>query len=159
MEQLSGKFPEMEHLYYIEVEVEKPIRGGSLPEGRYMTIPITGGRFEGEKLRGTVLPVGADWNTLKSAKSHVCTRYLLKTDDGALISLFTDGFMRMTLKGGFGMAAGKPEPSQYYFRQHLQFQTGAAGYTWLNDRTAFAVVGMTKDMRICYDAYILKQTL
>ena len=156
MKEMNSCPPKIEHIYYIEVEVEKPIKCGKLPEGKYMTIPITGGHFEGKKLKGTVMPVGADWNTISSGRSHVSTRYVLKTDDGALISLFTDGYMRMTLKGGLSMAAGKPDPSKYYFRQHLVFKTGSEKYCWLNDRIAFAVIGMTNDMKICYDAYIVR---
>lgn len=149
--------PEYEHLYYIEVEVEKPIKCGKLPEGKFLTIPITGGRFEGDKLKGSIMKMGADWNTLNGGKSHVSTRYVLKTDDGAFISLFTDGHMKMSLSGGLSMMSGKPDPSKYYFRQHLMFKTGAPQYSWLNDRLAFAVIGMASEMRICYDAYIIKE--
>ncbi len=110
MEMKEFTKPEFEHLYYIEVEVEKAIKCGRLPEGKYNVIPIKGGSFKGDKLKGKVLHVGADWNTQRPPNFHISTRYLLNTDDGALISQFTDGNAKITFRGGLSMALGKPDP-------------------------------------------------
>ncbi len=158
MNEENRQTPGFEHLYYIEVEVDKVINCGKIPEGKYMTIPITGGWFEGERMKGSVLPMGADWNTMPSGlRSHVSTRYVLRTDDGTIISLFTDGRAYYSPAAIPGMMAGNPDHSKYYFRQHLMFRAGNDKYAWLNDRIAFAVIGMTmgSERRICYDAYML----
>lgn len=148
--------PRLEHLYYIQVEVSEFLRAGDLPEGSHMVIPISGGRFEGEKLKGNVEALGADWNYLRQGipvKSHISTRYLLRTDDGALISLFTDGQMRMGIGGMLAMLIKKPDPLKCYFKQHLMFTAADPRYTWLNDALCVATVANTPDMKVCYDAY------
>lgn len=148
--------PQLEHLYYVQVDVGEFMKAGKLPEGAYMVIPITGGRFEGEKLNGNVEYVGADWNFLNQGMpvtSHVSTRYLLHTDDGAYISLFTDGKMKMGMAGMIAMAKGQPDPLKTYFKQHLTFETGDERYVWMNDELCVATVSNTPDGKVCYDAY------
>ena len=51
--------------------------------------PLTGGHFEGPRLRGTVLPGGsADWLLLRAdGVLEMDLRATLRTDDGALISM------------------------------------------------------------------------
>lgn len=39
------------------------------------------------------------------------------------------------------------DPADYYFRQHLLFETGDTRYQWLNPAGCFAVIGI-KAMRI-----------
>jgi Protein of unknown function (DUF3237) len=151
--------PEVEHLYYVEVDIETMLPVGKLPEGTYRIIPITGGRFQGERMKGTIRRIGADWNTTRgkgTVYSHVTTRYVLETDDGVTISLFTDGRARYGLDAMVGMIKRNPDPNKIYFRQHLFFRTGDERYAWLNDRICFAVVCLNKNMKVCYDAYMLK---
>lgn len=148
--------PSLEHLYYVNVEVSEFLQAGKLPEGSHMVIPITGGRFEGKRLNGTVENLGADWNFLRQSipvTSHVSTRYLLKTDDSAYLSLFTDGRMKMGLDGIMAFAKKKPDPLKCYFKQHLMFTTGDPRYAWLNDALCVATVANTPEMQVCYDAY------
>ena len=162
----NHQIPQLEHLYYIEAECSTPMLAGNIDEGSFIIVPITGGRFEGKRLKGTVLNLGSDWNVAKIGarlRSHIRTRYALQTDDGAIISLFTDG----RTYGGMStmmkmMVTRKADPEKLYFRQHLYFYTGDPGYTWLNHVVAFAVIGMGpvsgKEAMgpVCYDAYMLK---
>lgn len=62
--------------------------------GFLRAICITGGNFHGEKLNGTIVPGGADWNTGfgSSDPEHFTSidmfaKYLLKTDDGVYIAV------------------------------------------------------------------------
>jgi hypothetical protein len=48
---------------------------GPGPRGARITCPITGGSFEGERLRGNVLPGGDDW-TIKRSLVHVVEELL-----------------------------------------------------------------------------------
>lgn len=153
--------PQFEHLYYVEVECADNISVGKVTDGWLLIIPILGGRFEGAKIKGTIMPVGADWNTMfLGIKSRLrpSTRYVLKTDDGAIISLFTEARMKIsTLKLLKLMITRKRiDTSKYYFRQHLYFTTGDSRYAWLNTAVAFAVIGMGDNMKVCYNAYMLK---
>lgn len=149
--------PQLEFLYRVYVDVAAPIEVGDSGHGLLKIIPITGGRFQGPRLRGEVAPLGADWNTAfpnDAGCRTIDTRYLLKTDDGALISLSTRGWVRQSAEVAAERAARKPvDPSRYYFRQHLFFETAAEQYSWLNGLVAFGVVISKKTPGVIYDAY------
>lgn len=83
--------------------------------------PITGGSFEGGRLRGHVLPGGADWLLVRPDQTaELDLRIALRTDDGAAIS--------MTFVGLRDMQAG----GQGYFRTLPRFETAVPQYAFLN---------------------------
>jgi uncharacterized protein DUF3237 len=94
---------------------------GATPHGTRVTFPITGGFFEGERLRGQVLPGGDDW-TLKRSDGVVelDLRVSLETDDGALIHMTFQGIRD-------DGAAAAP-----YFRTMRRFETAEPKYSFLN---------------------------
>src|SRR5260221_10863172 len=53
-------------LMTLQVVVPPPQRLGAVPHGTRVIAPITGGTFEGPRLRGRVLPGGGDWTLLRS---------------------------------------------------------------------------------------------
>ena len=65
---------------------------GAGPHGTRVTFPITGGSFEGDRLRGKVLPGGDDW-TIKRPDGvmDLDLRITLETDDGALVHMTFEG--------------------------------------------------------------------
>jgi len=64
---------------------------GPTPHGRLSIFPITGGSFEGERLRGIVLG-GADWVTAAADGTlELDLRLTLETDDSALIHMTFTG--------------------------------------------------------------------
>lgn len=149
--------PRLEFLYRLYADCAAPIEVGDCGNGFLKIIPIIGGRFQGPRLRGEVLPLGADWNTAfprNEACRNIDTRYALKTDDGALISLSTRGWSRQTAEVAAERAARKPvDPSRYYFKQHLFFETADERYSWLNGLVSFGVVISKKTPGVIYDAY------
>ena len=91
---------------------------GSTPEGTLTIFPVTGGSFEGERLRGKVLAGGGDWVTARSnGMMTLDLRVALKTDDGSLIHMTFTG-IRDDAKG--------------YFRTVPRFETAAPRYAFLN---------------------------
>ena len=67
--------------------------------GTRLIVPVTGGTFEGPKLKGTALP-GADWILVRpDGVSELNVRVTLRTDDDQLIYLTYRG-LRFTPKGG-----------------------------------------------------------
>lgn len=147
----------LKHLFYIEVELAADIPVGDVGRGDLLICPVAGGRFEGELLKGRVLPFGADWNLMyKNYLNVIDTRYLLETDDGAIISLSTNGRADIPKELEDKMEAGLDVgPEEYYFRQHLFFECADERYSWLNRSCCVAVVGMIDEFTICYDAYLL----
>jgi hypothetical protein len=63
----------------------------SVGESKYgyrNVVPITGGYFEGPKIKGEVLPGGADWQlTRPDGDTELNARYTLKTNDGYVIQI------------------------------------------------------------------------
>src|SRR5262249_11742847 len=128
-------------LMMLQVQVAAPQNIGAVPHGTRRTAPLTGGHFEGPRLRGTVLPGGsADWQLLRAdGVLELGLRVTLRTDDRALISMKS-----------FGLRHGPPEviaaigrgetvdPASYYFRTMPRFQTGHPKYAFLNRVVAVA---------------------
>jgi uncharacterized protein DUF3237 len=115
---------------------------GGVPHGTRRTAPLSGGTFEGPRLRGTIVPgISADWQLLRSdGVLEMDLRFVLRTDDDALISM-----------SSFGMRHGPPEiiaalgrgetvdPATYYFRTMPRFETSHPAYSFLNRLIAIAI--------------------
>ena len=85
--------PPLKPLLRAEITLDAPLELGETPLGRRRVIPITGGRFLGERLSGTILPGGADWQVIRrDGVAHLDARYTLQTDDGALIYVRNEGY-------------------------------------------------------------------
>src|ERR1700734_2420973 len=79
-------------LMILRVTVATPQSIGVVPHGTRRTVPITGGDFEGPRLRGSVLPGGGDWLLLRTdGVLELDLRATLRTDDGGLISMRSFG--------------------------------------------------------------------
>jgi hypothetical protein len=80
-------------LMTLYVNVAAPQNIGAVAHGTRRTAPLTGGHFEGPRLRGTVLADGsADWLLLRAdGVLELDLRATLRTDDGALISMKSFG--------------------------------------------------------------------
>ena len=128
-------------LMMLSVKVAPAQNIGAVPLGSRRTVPLSGGTFEGPRLRGSVLPSGgADWLLLRAdGVLELDLRATLRTDDGALISLRS-----------FGLRHGPPEviaaigrgeavdPATYYFRTWPRFETAYPAYAFLNRLIAVA---------------------
>jgi Protein of unknown function (DUF3237) len=94
---------------------------GAGPRGVRVTFPITRGSFEGERLRGKVLPGGDDWSVKRpDGVVEIDLRVTLATDDGALVYMTFQGIRDDT-------APGAP-----YFRTLPRFETSEPKYAFLN---------------------------
>ena len=94
---------------------------GAGAHGTRVTFPIIGGSFEGERLRGKVLPGGADWTVKRpDGVVELDLRITLQTDDGALIHMTFEGIRDDGAPGG------------PYFRTLPRFETAEPKYSFLN---------------------------
>jgi hypothetical protein len=86
---------ETELLMTLDVELKAPVVAvGKTDRGFLRMIPLTGGTFAGDRLRGLIVPGGYDWNLqLDEDRSYVHARYALLTDDGAAISVDNEGWL------------------------------------------------------------------
>lgn len=81
-----------EYVYEAVVEIGAPVDVGATPSGNRRYIPILGGRFQGAKISGQVLPGGADWQTdRRDGITEVEALYSMKCDDGTVIIVHNCG--------------------------------------------------------------------
>ena len=133
---------ETRHLCDLVVELGTPIELGDSPRGRRRIIPIVGGAVTGERLSGTVLNLGADWQTIfADGSAELDTRYAMETHDGALIDIRNFGYRHGPKEVLERLARGEDvDPALYYMRTQPRFETGDPRYGWLN-RTVFCGTG------------------
>ncbi len=152
----SPPVPALTPLARFTVDLVAPIweLGATTDLGRRRIIPITGGYFEGPRLNGSILNNGADWQVVTSdGLALIETRYLLELDDGSLAYLQTRGYRHGPANVMADVAAGKPvDPSLYYFRISLAFETASLSYSWLN-RTLAIGSAMRLGQAVVYDAF------
>lgn len=130
------KFPDAvmtEHLLDVRFTLEVPAQIGAGPYGARSIHIITGGAFEGPRLRGTVRTGGGDWLLSSTDYHELDVRATLETDDGALIYVTYRGALRIDPAIFARVAGGEDvDPTDYYFRTTPRFETGHEKYTWLN---------------------------
>lgn len=94
---------------------------GAGPHGTRVTFPIIGGSFEGDRLRGKVLPGGDDWSVKRlDGIVELDMRVTLETEDGALIHMTFEGIRDDAV------------PGAPYFRTLPRFETADSKYSFLN---------------------------
>lgn len=132
----------------VEFEVAGGLIGiGPSPFGDQRLGYVTGGRFRGERLQGTVLPGGGNWSRSgrlgeDAAVGTFDARVVLKTNDGALIYVTYGGrsVIPDDVRAAFANPAAPPvDPSRYYLRIAPVFETAAPQYAWLNGVLAVGV--------------------
>jgi hypothetical protein len=121
-------------LFVFQIEVKPPSIIGATPGHDRRVGEITGGRFEGERLRGTILSGGSDWQSLRAdGATTLNVRLIMQTDDGALIGMTYLGVRHGPKEVLDRIARGeKVDPSEYYMRATPYYETAAEKYGWLN---------------------------
>jgi hypothetical protein len=134
--------PNLRHICDLYVELDPIKEMGPGQAGQRRIIPIVGGRVEGPVLNGTILNLGADWQTIwANGVAELDTRYAFETDDGALIEIQNYGYRHGPAEVLAAIARGdEVDPSAYYMRTTARLETGAPRYEWVN-KTLFSGVG------------------
>ena len=118
-----------------KVLVDAPLVVGQSSAGLRRVVPITGGSFEGPRLRGRVVSGGADWQVVRADGVLVVeARYTLETDDRVLIMVTNKGVRHGPKDVIDRLTRGEAvAPSDYYFRTTAQFEApNDSKYAWLN---------------------------
>lgn len=127
----------VEHLFDMNVDLQ-PAQAIPTPLGTRMTFITTGGRIEGPKLRGELLPGGGDWLLVGGdGIGRVDVRATIRTHDGALIHYESRGIIKIPADGLERLAAGEVLPfDETYVRTTPKFETADERYTWLSEVVA-----------------------
>lgn len=94
---------------------------GRGPLGERRIVPILGGSFEGPRLRGKVLPGGADRQLWRAdGMRELDALYELETDDGVLLTVHN----RVLIDA--------PEGGPRYAHSHVSLSAPDGAHGWLN---------------------------
>jgi hypothetical protein len=130
---------------------------GPIPEGLRMNFYVTGGTFQGPRCKGTVVPVGGDWLTIRTDGVGILdVRATLKTEDDALIYIAYSGVLDVGTDGYAKALEGKL-PDVIDLRVASRMHTANPKYQWLN-RLQFVQFGDAKPgtLTVRYDVYAMK---
>ena len=121
-------------LFIFQIDVRPPSIVGATPGYDRRIGEITGGRFEGERLRGRILSGGSDWQSLRSdGATTLNVRLVMETHDGALIAMTYPGVRHGPKEVLDRIARGeKVSPAEYYMRATPYYETASEKYGWLN---------------------------
>jgi hypothetical protein len=127
-------------LMMMHVKVATVLNVGAVPHGTRRIAALSGGTFEGPRLRGTIFPGSADWQLLRSdGVLEMDLRFTLETHDGALISMVSFGLRHGSPEVIAALGRGETvDPSTYYFRTMPRFETAHPAYSFLNRMVAVA---------------------
>jgi hypothetical protein len=139
---MPGRALPVEHLFTLTATLAPAVSIAG-PSGTRVIVGVTGGSFEGAKLRGTVSGVaGGDWLLVRPDGSmQLDVRITLNTDDGASIYMSYKGIRTVT----DGVPAIRSAPL---------FETGDERYAWLNNVQGVAT-GTSAAGSVTYEVYAL----
>ena len=138
--------PSLEYVLQLKVTLGEAFTVGDTPHGRRTVIPITGGTFEGPRLKGTILPGGADYQMANTAmnRTEIEAIYCIRTDDGVSIHVRNCGIIK---RGPEGM----------YFRCAPKFEAPKdSKYAWMNESLFLCQPGMGPAGGINLDVWRVK---
>jgi hypothetical protein len=147
--------PRFEFLMSLAVDVGEVVSMGGGPLGERRVVGILGGTFEGPGLRGEVLP-GADWQIARTdGVLDIDARYALKEQGGGLVRVVSQGYRHGPSDVLAALARGEEvDPTTYFFRTIMRFETGASYLDWLNKVIAVAI-GERRADRVSLEAHRL----
>src|ERR1700693_4760597 len=135
--------PAFEYLGTLRAETGTRTVIKNAPQGTRTIVQVTGGRFEGPRLKASVQTPAGDWITNRTDGSYrLDGRLTLKTHDGGLI-LVTHNSTGQTPNAGASL------------RIAPLFETGDSRYVWLTRLQAVGV-GERVGTTVKYDIYALK---
>lgn len=125
--------PVAEWIYTAEVDIAEPRDLGPARGGHRYLVDILGGRFEGPRLRGIVLPGGADRQFLRAdGIKELDALYEMQCDDGAVLTVHNR------------VCIDSEAPGTRYARSVLEIRAPDGPHAWLNRRI---LVGTLQPLR------------
>jgi hypothetical protein len=127
--------PKLTLTFEIEALIGAPIDLGNTRSGHQRVIPILGGTFKGDKIKGKILAGGADWQVVyPDGGADLDARYTMQAEDGSLFQVSNRGMRRGDPDQLAKINRGeKADMSKIYFRTAMTMETSASQYLWLAD--------------------------
>ena len=125
----------------VECTLAEILDFGATPLGNRRVIHITGGRIEGARFSGQILPGGADWQVVRAdGAADIHARYTVEADGGGHVLAESKGLRHGPPEVLAALARGEEvDPGAYFFRVLYRFETGIERFDWLNRTMAIGV--------------------
>ena len=138
--------PQLDSLATVTVRVGEPVELGATADGRRRIIPILGGTVDGPELRGTVLPVGADFQLLRSdTLTELEAKYAIETAEGERLYVTNFGLRSGSADDIAALVRGdQVDAERIYFRCTPRF-AGDGRWAWLASRIIVGTGERTPD--------------
>jgi Protein of unknown function (DUF3237) len=138
----------------VDCDVGELVTLGPAKYGERRYVPILGGTVAGPELQGVIVEGGVDWQVARAdGVLDIAAHYVIRTPDGALIEVQSDGMRHGPPEVLAALARGEsPPPSSYYFRTRVLFTTGAPAWLHLNKVMALAC-GQRQARRVLLDFF------
>lgn len=129
----SIQTPQLVPVADLVVRVGAPIEIGRIAGNLRRVIPVTSGEVLGQRIRGRVVPGGADFQTIRAdGITELHARYVIETEDGHTIYVENTGVRFGPAELMEKLRRGEEvDPGLIYFRSNPKFETAAPGYEWL----------------------------
>ena len=122
----------LEYLFSYHLQLKPPEIIGAVPEGIRANVYTAEGTVTGEKVQGSLRPVGGDWVTVRPDGVAITdVRGTIETHDGALIYITYTGVMDLGTDGYQNFLQGQLPPFAQ-IRNAPRLQTAHPHYQWLN---------------------------
>ncbi|WP_175709190.1 DUF3237 domain-containing protein [Burkholderia ambifaria] len=121
-------------LFVVRLGVKPIVTIGQTPSALRRVGIVESGTFQGDRLAGTVLDGGNDWQTVRgdTGTTHD-VRLTLRTDDGADLLMSYHGVRHGPTDVIQHLERGDAvDPASYYFRINPVFEAPVGRYEWLN---------------------------
>jgi len=127
-------------IFTIIADLGAILQFGKTPYGDRRVIDILGGTVRGPRLNGRILRGGADWQIIRTdGTADIQARYTIEADGGGHVLVASDGLRHGPPVVMETLARGEAvDPTLYYFRTAMRFETAAPELTWLNRIIAVA---------------------
>lgn len=113
--------PTLEFAFEETVMLDADVPVGATSVGTRNIVPITGGTFEGPRIRGTIMGGGWDWQLRRADGClQIKADYMLRTDDGAVINVVNTGI------------SCRAKDPKAVVRTHPVFEAPQGKYDWLS---------------------------
>jgi hypothetical protein len=136
---MEGDVLDSRHLFDIRALAGPALRTAA-PLGGHSTTIVREGAVDGERVRGRIAPGGGDWLLVDAAGTgHIDARFVIETDDGALIQTRYGGRAVLPGDAPARLRAGEPlAEADVYLRIAPTF-AAPEPYGWLNGVQAVGI--------------------
>ena len=127
-------------IFTVNADLAAILRFGRTPYGERRVIDIEGGTVSGARLKGRILRGGADWQIIRTdGTADIQARYTIEADNGGHVLVSSEGLRHGPPHVMEKLGRGENvDPSQYYFRTMMRFETADPAHAWLNNILALA---------------------